>query len=192
MDCSLPGPSVHEIFLARILEWAAISSPGDLPDPGIEPRSPALAGRFFSTESPGKPINQYKNFKNCCHLSNKSQRCTFPISLQFSSSPQSKLVLQRTAPSCPEVEVLKVWSSQSAATALSGLLLEMQIPGSPPRPAESEFLGVRPSQLCFNEPSRLFLEKAMAPHSSTLAWKIPWTEEPGRLQSMGSIRVGPD
>ena len=33
-------------------------------------------------------------------------------------------------------------------------------------------------------------EKAMAPHSSTLAWKIPWTEEPGRLQSMGSQRVG--
>ena len=29
----------------------------------------------------------------------------------------------------------------------------------------------------------------MAPHSSTLAWKIPWTEEPGRLQSMGSLRV---
>ena len=34
------------------------------------------------------------------------------------------------------------------------------------------------------------LEKAMATHSSTLAWKIPWTEEPGRLQSMGSRRVG--
>ena len=33
-------------------------------------------------------------------------------------------------------------------------------------------------------------EKAMAPHSSTLAWKIPWTEEPGRLQSMGSLRIG--
>ena len=32
----------------------------------------------------------------------------------------------------------------------------------------------------------------MAPHSSTLAWKIPWTEEPGRLQSMGSLRVGYD
>ena len=30
----------------------------------------------------------------------------------------------------------------------------------------------------------------MAPHSSTLAWKIPWMEEPGRLQSMGSLRVG--
>ena len=36
------------------------------------------------------------------------------------------------------------------------------------------------------------LEKAMATHSSILAWKIPWTEEPGRLQSMGSQRVGHD
>ena len=35
-------------------------------------------------------------------------------------------------------------------------------------------------------------EKAMAPHFSTLAWKILWTEEPGRLQSMGSLRVGYD
>ena len=35
----------------------------------------------------------------------------------------------------------------------------------------------------------LILEKAMAPHSSTLAWKITGTEEPGRLQSMGSLRV---
>ena len=38
----------------------------------------------------------------------------------------------------------------------------------------------------------LFPEKAMAPHFSTLAWKIPWMEEPGRLQSMGSRRVGHD
>ena len=35
-------------------------------------------------------------------------------------------------------------------------------------------------------------EKAMAPHSSTLAWKNPWMEEPGRLQSMRSLRVGHD
>ena len=38
----------------------------------------------------------------------------------------------------------------------------------------------------------MYMEKAMAPHSSTLAWKIPWTEEPGRLQSTGSWRVGHD
>ena len=36
------------------------------------------------------------------------------------------------------------------------------------------------------------LEKEMATHSSILAWKIPWTEEPGRLQSTGSLRVGHD
>ena len=37
-----------------------------------------------------------------------------------------------------------------------------------------------------------FFEKAMAPHSSTLAWKIPWTEKPGKRQSMGSLRVRHD
>ena len=42
--------------------------------------------------------------------------------------------------------------------------------------------------ICLTVPS----EKAMAPHSSTLAWKIPWTEKPGRLQPMGSWRVGHD
>ena len=40
------------------------------------------------------------------------------------------------------------------------------------------------------ESLKLTKEKAMAPHSSTLAWKIPWTEEPGRLQSTGPLRVG--
>ena len=38
----------------------------------------------------------------------------------------------------------------------------------------------------------LLLEKAMAPHSSTLAWKLPWMEKPGGLQSMGSHRDGHD
>jgi len=40
---------------------------------------------------------------------------------------------------------------------------------------------------CFELNCRRLSEKAMAPHSSTLAWKIPWMEEPGRLQSMGSL-----
>ena len=40
--------------------------------------------------------------------------------------------------------------------------------------------------------TNLCMEKAMAPHSSTLAWKMPWTEEPGRLQSTGSLRVRHD
>ena len=44
----------------------------------------------------------------------------------------------------------------------------------------------------FKYPQGMNSEKAMAPHSSTLAWEIPWTEGPGRLQSMGSLRVGHD
>ena len=55
MDCSLPGSSVHGTLQPRILEWVAISFSRDLPHTGIEPMSPALAGRFFTTEPPGKP-----------------------------------------------------------------------------------------------------------------------------------------
>ena len=40
--------------------------------------------------------------------------------------------------------------------------------------------------------SAFFMGKAIAPHSSTLAWKIPWMEEPGRLKSIGLLRVGHD
>ena len=46
--------------------------------------------------------------------------------------------------------------------------------------------------LLFNTLSRFIMEKTMAPHFSTLAWRIPWTEEPGRLQSIGSLRVRHD
>ena len=46
-----------------------------------------------------------------------------------------------------------------------------------------------PMKLTFRVTLYVIAEKAMATHSSTLAWKIPWTEEPGRLQSMGSLGV---
>ena len=55
MDCSLPDFSVHEIFQVRILEWAAISFPGDLPDPGIEPGSLALQADSLLSELQGSP-----------------------------------------------------------------------------------------------------------------------------------------
>jgi len=47
MDHSPPGSSVHGIFPARILEWLPCPSPGDLPDSGIKPMSPALQVDFF-------------------------------------------------------------------------------------------------------------------------------------------------
>ena len=59
MDCSLPSSSVSGIFQARILEWVAISFPGDIPDPGIKPRSPALQADPLPVEPPGKPVTKY-------------------------------------------------------------------------------------------------------------------------------------
>ena len=57
MDYNPPGCSVHGIFQARILKWVAISFSRYLPNPGIKFASPALAGKFFSTELPGKPTS---------------------------------------------------------------------------------------------------------------------------------------
>ena len=56
MDYNPPGSSVHGIF-QTIVEWAATSSPGDLPDPGIEPVSLALQANSLPLEPSGKPIN---------------------------------------------------------------------------------------------------------------------------------------
>jgi len=56
MNCSSLGYPVHGILWARILDWVAISFSEDLPNPGIEPVSPALAGGFFTTELPGKSL----------------------------------------------------------------------------------------------------------------------------------------
>ena len=50
MDCRPPGSSVYGILQARVSEWVAFSSPGNPPDPGMEPTSTTLASRFFTSE----------------------------------------------------------------------------------------------------------------------------------------------
>ena len=69
MDCSLPGSSVHGILQARIPEWIAVLFSRDLPDPGIEPGSPALQADSLLSEPPGKlygaPVGK-KNTKDPC------------------------------------------------------------------------------------------------------------------------------
>ena len=60
LDCSPSGSPVHEIFQARILKWVAISSRGSSrprDQTHASPASPALAGGFFTTEPPGKPLH---------------------------------------------------------------------------------------------------------------------------------------
>ena len=58
--------------------------------------------------------------------------------------------------------------------------------------SETVITWLKISLIFFLDPHSQQPEKAVAPHSSTLAWKIPWMEEPGGLQSMGSLRVGHD
>ena len=61
--CSLPGSSVHGIFQARILEWVAMPSPGDLPDPQIDPGSLAVQLDSLSSELPGRPQETWGEFR---------------------------------------------------------------------------------------------------------------------------------
>ena len=71
---------VHQALLstgfpmARILEWLPFPSPGDLPDPGFKPMSPAWAGGFFTIEPPGKPI------RVCRHPKNNPEMCIIETS----------------------------------------------------------------------------------------------------------------
>ena len=68
-DCSPPGSSVHGILQARYWSGLPFPSPGDLPDPGIKPRSPALQADTLTSEPPGKPKGSGVNGNNpllCC------------------------------------------------------------------------------------------------------------------------------
>ena len=74
-------------------------------------------------------------------------------------------------------------NNQKKKIMASGAITSWQIDGETIEAVRGFILG---------GPQKSLLEKAMASHSSTLAWKIPWTEKPCRLQSMGSQRVGQD
>jgi len=90
------------------------------------------------------------------------------------------------------------WTTPCQAPLSLGFLRQEYWSGMPfPSPGDLQNPGIKPVSpaltgrfLTTKLPGKL--EKAMAPHSSTLAWKVPWREEPGRLQSMGSILIGHD
>ena len=77
MDYSPPGSSAHGIFQARILEWVAFLSPGDLLDPVMELRSTAVAGGFSTSEPPGMPtsLNSQDHGMCKCNLIWKEDLC---------------------------------------------------------------------------------------------------------------------
>jgi len=187
MDCSLPGSSVHRdspgknpgvgchallqgIFLTQgsnpsllyLLYWQASSLP--LAPPG-KPRWADILTQICST-SWFKDIHWRSRNELTCIISLKLS-LTFPLfSKSFSFS---------------EVKLSPTISYFSRFWVLSGV--QYSSSSGPYYPSTIAF------NICI---LGIFSEKAMAPHSSTLAWKIPWTEEPGGLKSMGSLRVGHD
>ena len=82
--------------------------------------------------------------------------------------------IKKKNPTSPSKSCLNIWSDL-------GSMGRMKLPSPFPLCTLCRFYFLCID--CIN-----ILEKAMAPHSCTLAWKIPWTEEPGRLQSMGSLK----
>ena len=77
MDCSPPGSSVHGISQARVPELVAISFSRDLPNLGIEPRSPALQADALSSEPPGKPRKaEYTLLRKAEYIVIKNQQFT--------------------------------------------------------------------------------------------------------------------
>ena len=108
MDCNLPGSSVHGIFQARILEWVAILFSRRSSRPGIKPENPALAGGFFTTKPPEKPLMWLLlllSCFSCVRLFTTPQTAAYqaPPSMGFSRQEYWSGV---PLPSLPNVEIL--------------------------------------------------------------------------------------
>ena len=159
MDCSPRGSSVHGILQAKPLEWVAISSSGDLPDPGIEPvslASPTLAGGFFITSTtPGKPL-----FLNKCgfwspgkwrHCSEPQQKGILGPALRWLTGGDMNCE-ERSEQSTSLNSHCNTWLGQLQSLRMSGRKVlggkehRVDTPPAgvlPPKPAKEEWRGVR-------------------------------------------------
>jgi len=98
MDCSLLGSSIHGILWARILEWVAFPSPGDLPEPRLKPRSPALQADSLPSEPPG--IFKYVHL-SMCNLK-KHVRSKVKVGKKIHSATTNQ------CPCCPLLKIQKI------------------------------------------------------------------------------------
>ena len=203
IDCSPPGSSVHEIFQERILEWAAISFPGHLPNPGIKPGSPALQADSLYTELQGKPVYRVVsvNPKSSIHLS----PC-FPLWYAYLFSMSVSLfvfykwihlyrILDSTYKWCHMVLVFLWLTLLSMTVSRSIHVLKMAFSHSSLR-VSSDSDG-KESAYNAGDPGLIpgwgwSTGEGNSYALQYLARRIPWTEEPGGLQSMWLQRIGHD
>ena len=124
MDCSLLGSSVHGILQARILELLPFPSPGDLPEPGTEPRSPTLQVDSLLSKSPGSSVQFSRSVMSDSLRSHESQHarppCPSPTpGVHSDSRPSSQwchpAISSSVVPlaSCPQSLPASVFSNES-------------------------------------------------------------------------------
>ena len=117
MDCSPSGSSVHGILQARCWSGLPFPSPGDLPDSGIKPRSPALAVVFLTTEAPGEPSQAFSSVQfSPSGMSDWAELYSFPdsepVCCSMSSSNCCLLTCIQISQEVSDFSGQVVWYSQ--------------------------------------------------------------------------------
>ena len=194
--CDVMAYTVHGIIHARIMEWVAFPFPRGSSQPRNWSQVSCTAGRFLPVEPQGKP-------KNTGVGSLSLLQGIFPTQELNPGLRHCRWILYQLsyqeALSLTEILLLFNYFRGNKASCLSISALVSKCLGLKICYKRTSLviqrLGLRASNIGNSDSIREvdpMSEKVMAPHSSTLAWKIPWTEEPGKLQSMGSLRVRHD
>ena len=167
MDCSLPGSSIHGIFQARVPEWGAIAFSASWVVIDVT--------QFFAIF----PRYMPESLKDLLLKSSEQLRTFFSV-VQWQPLFSKAIPLKELLEQGRKVLQYAYWLEAHGASQVAQWIK------NPPAVQETSEMWV-PS-LSQEDP----LEDDMATHSNILAWRIPWTEEPGWLQSMRSQRVGHD
>ena len=189
MDCSPPGSSVHGDSPGRNTGVnLPCPPPGDLPNPGMEPRSPALQAGSLPAEPPGKP-----RFNAGYHISTDRAKRTVRATMLLSFSTSPAFSFDPTKWQHLEPPDLVPGSHSCLSSCPIPLSRNLILSGTSQvalvvknLPVMQETQETQLQSLGWEDP----LEEVMATHFSILAWEIPWAEKPGGLQSMGPQRVG--
>ena len=137
MDCSPPGSCVHGLLQARILEWWPFPSPGDLPDPGIEPGSPALHVDSSLSEPPGEPAWSENLHPNMNGVTRDSAATTFLSPGPF-SLPRGSLLSGgcRDLSQSSQLPIFSPSFSKAGVCSQSGSGRPTHTPSPPPPPTD--------------------------------------------------------